>query len=57
MKCLERDANKRPSIRELFKEPWIAKYLNKIAERDMDDEKKEFSMSIKKNLIHYRNLN
>ena len=56
LRCLERDANKRPSIRELFKEPWIANYMHKIAERDLDEDGKEFSLSIKKNLIQYRNL-
>ena len=30
LKCLERDPAKRPSIRELFKEPWIAEYLTRL---------------------------
>lgn len=56
-KCLERDASKRPSIRDLFKEPWIAEYLGKQADLSQDEEGREVSQSIKKNLIQYRCLN
>lgn len=56
-KCLRRDASKRPSIRELFREPWIANYLARVSERSLDAEREEVSQSIKKNLIQYRCLN
>lgn len=56
-KCLNRDASKRPSIRELFREPWIANYLARVSEKCLDAEREEVSQSIKKNLIQYRCLN
>ena len=56
-RCLERDPTKRPSVRELFREPWIANYLARVSERCLDAEREEVSQSIKKNLIQYRCLN
>ena len=36
LKCLERDPNKRPSVRELFQHPWIKNYLEVEAEKDVN---------------------
>ena len=57
LKCLDRDPNTRPSIRELFKEPWIANYLEKLQNKPLDNERIEMSHSIKKNLLNYSCLN
>ena len=49
MRCLERDQNKRPSIAQLFDEPWI---------RDIQDESfdEEVQLNIQRNLIQYEKL-
>lgn len=54
LRCLDRDPTTRPSIRQLFKEPWIAQYQEKMQNQSLDDEGEEIQQSIQKNLIQYR---
>lgn len=54
LRCLDRDPTTRPSIRQLFKEPWIAQYQEKMQNLSLDDEGEEIQQSIQKNLIQYR---
>lgn len=57
LRCLDRDPTTRPSIRQLFKEPWIAQHQEKMQDQSLDDEGEEIQQSIQKNLIQYRQLN
>lgn len=47
--CLERDQNKRPSIAQLFDEPWICE----IQDESIDE---EVQLNIQRNLIQYEKL-
>lgn len=37
LRCLDRDPTTRPSVRQLFKEPWIAEYQEKMQNKSLDD--------------------
>ena len=41
LRCLDRDPSTRPSLRQLFKEPWIVEHQDKAQIKSLDDEGEE----------------
>ena len=41
LRCLDRDPSTRPSLRQLFKEPWVVDHQDKAQIKSLDDEGEE----------------